>query len=164
MVGDSLLLNKVLPIDLTRSIRTFEILREPLSEQVILELQDKFLTNGFHYIKVPNQVVGRTLVERFVSSLQMYHHDGACVTLSEQQLPPMITHVYRSISNKGYLDPFDIRDMEEFFIEDFYYDFMWIEATKELLATPWFIEFEKILLDFHMEKHIPIVVVLYEHE
>jgi len=163
MVRDSYGLNKVLPIELTQSLYSFEVLQEPFSEQSILELQEKFLTNGFHYIKVPNQRFGRILIERFLATMHT-HHDKACITLDINPLGDQVANIYHVLTNMGYLDPFDLHDMRDFFIEHFYFDFMWIEATKKLLVSSWFCEFEKLLLDFHMEKHIPMIVVLYEHE
>lgn len=130
-----------------------------LAEHEILALQEKFLTNGLHHIKVETIVAGRELLGQFLPSLQTIHHQVACITLSDLPLQNDIVDVYQELTLCQKVDGYDL---EEFFIERFYVDFLWIEATPLLLKKEWFGDFEKKLLDYNIEKQIPIIVMLYE--
>ncbi len=151
------------PTQLITSSHIITTIQDPLSECEILDLQDRFLSNGFQHIKVKNMHTGRRLVHQFLTSLSVYH-DVACVTLSDIQLESNVTNVHYELLVGGYLDPFQLRYLEEFFIEDFYFDFMWIEATRTLLTSFWFKYFEKKVLDFKLEQHLPMIVISSENE
>jgi hypothetical protein len=114
---------------------------ENLTEHDILSLQDAFLINGFHSIHVSNQAVGRTLINNFLDSLPMYTRN-ACLTLNDtQSLPDTIFDVYTTL----YLEGLNEQGIEEFFINEFYFDFVWIECSQELMQALWFAHFNKIL-------------------
>ena len=66
------------------------------------------------------------------------------------------------LSEGGYLDPMSQYDLDEFFIEEFYFDFMWIEATHNLLTSTWFQDFENKIEDFKINQHIPMVMISYQ--
>lgn len=129
-------------------------IKDPLTESDILCLQDRFLTNGFHHIRVKNVASGRKLIKTFLQSLRVYH-EIACVTM-EPSLEQGVFDIFNEL-----LIGQKIIDFEEFFVEEFYFDFMWIEATKELLRCPWFADFENHITDLSIDKHIPMFVLTY---
>jgi hypothetical protein len=141
-------------------IHEIEGVSQPLSEQTILELQEKFLSNGFQYIKVKSIPEGRALIDTFLKTLTMYH-DVACLTKSQIPLQSA-TDIYSLLEGGGYLSPFEQHYLEEFFIEHFYFDFMWIEATLEVLTSSWFESVKKILINSAIDQHIPILICVYE--
>ena len=143
--------------------QTPKVIREPLTEIEILDLQDAFLTNGVHIIKVKNVAAGRNLVAVFLESLHCYH-DTAMLTVSDVPLEKSVVNLYEVLIQNGYLDNLDLPDLEEFFLEKFYFDFVWLEATEELIANRWFAEFETKLTDLKINNHIPIVFLTYESE
>src|SRR5271156_5702018 len=55
------------------------VIKKPYLEQDILCLNDMFLTNGFHTIKVANVEVGRSIMQLFLQAASLYHN-VACVT------------------------------------------------------------------------------------
>jgi hypothetical protein len=150
----------IVPIE---SLSLLDPIKEPFSENEILALQEKFLRNGFQYIKVQDCKAGRSIVQRFLDSLAVYH-DIACISLSDNPLPKYITDIYYELANCGYLDPFGQHYLDDYFIEHFYFDFIWIEATQKLFSSTWFQDFEDKILSFKIDEHIPFIIVSYEKE
>ncbi len=147
------------PSPLSNSLDHVVKITNPLTETDILDLQDTFLRNGFQHIKVKDVATGRRLVNTFLNSLAIYHNI-ACVTTLDVPPQDNVTNVYHELTIGGYLDPLDPRFLDEFFIEDFYFDFMWIEATNDLINnSSWYKYFEKKLLELKLEEHIPMIVL-----
>lgn len=146
---------------LIQHLHEINVIREPYSDTDILDLQEKFLTNGFQYFKAQNTPKGRALILTFLKTLGLYH-EIACLTLNPTHpLPEYVTDVYYDLSSSGYLNAFEPYFLEEYFL-DFYYDFMWIEATQELLLSSWFENVVTNIITMTIDQHIPIVVVVYE--
>jgi hypothetical protein len=133
----------------------------PLSDNDILEIQEKFLSNGFHYLKWQNAKQGRTMMYCFLDSLSRYH-DVACLTIDPFPMRETITDMYTELYDGGYLRPGESYYLEEYFIERFYFDFIWIEATPKLLASNWFQDVKHKIIDLGIDQQIPIVVTIYE--
>ncbi len=137
-------------------------IQDPLSEAEILTLQDRFLSNGFQHIKVKDITTGRLLIQAFLNSLGIYHNT-ACVTTVDVSLQETVTNVYHELMIGGHLDPLEPRFLDEFFIEEFYFDFLWIEMTNALINSSWYKYFEKKLLDYKLDQHIPMIVLSTQH-
>lgn len=135
--------------------------QQPLSEQAILEIQEKFLSNGFQYLKTQSVKEGRILIETFLSTLTLYN-DVACLTTVKEPQLYNATDLYGIFQAGGYLSPFESHCLEEYFVEHFYFDFMWIEATMDMLTSSWFENVKKILIHSAIDQHIPILVCVYE--
>jgi len=146
-------------------------IKGPLSEYDILDLQDKFLNNGFHYVNVSDLQFGRSLVFQFLKSLN-YYHENAVLTIStpivDNSLNTInniyINDIYYELVQGSYLDNLQHRDLDEFFIDQFYYDFLWIEVSHELIDTSWFFEFFNRLVRFKVDQHIPVLVMSYSKD
>lgn len=134
-------------------------IQDSLTETDILDLQEKFLSNGFKHIRVKSMKEGRALVHRFLSSLSIYHN-VAYVAMENVTLQTNYTNVYYELMRSPYLNSFKPSFSDEFFIEEFYFDFMWIEATEELLRSSWYKYLKKKLLDFKLDQNIPMMVLL----
>jgi hypothetical protein len=133
---------------------------QPLTEQAILEIQEKFLSNGFQYIKAQSIKEGRSIISTFINTLNIYS-DIACLSTSKEPLPHG-ADIYGILEGGGYLSSFEQYFLEEFFIEYFYYDFMWIEATLDMLTSAWFEDVKKTLINTAIDQHIPILVCVYD--
>lgn len=144
-------------------ISEIETVKTPLSDHMILEIQEKFLSNGFQYLKVSHVAESRQIIQSFLQSIAI-HHDVACLSLKEEAFPESVTNIYSILKGGGYLSPFESCFLEEYFIEHFYFDFLWIEATRELLLSEWFENVKKILVNAAIDQHIPILVCLYSQE
>jgi len=129
--------------------------RELLSESEILQLHDMLLTNGLHYIKTSDVSGGRELILTLLQSLKHYQV-VACLTTENRALDQDICNVFEELTSFGYLHD---GNLEEYFVERTYFDFMWIEATPNLLASPWFNIFLKHLIDFNVDQHMPIIIL-----
>jgi len=143
-----------------KNLKGSKKISESLSEADILYLEDKFLTNGFHYITVKDVAAGRSLVSSFLHSLN-YYSDNAVLTLSDYSLDSSIADIYYELLQGGYVDSCSYSDFDEFFIDQFYYDFMWIEATKETIDEKWFAEFFGKMINFKLNEHIPVLIISY---
>lgn len=132
-------------------------IKMPCVEKDILYLQEIFLANGFHHLKVKNIETGRLLISLFLHSLN-YYHEVACLTVDNNPLDKSIFNLYRAMLK---LDALNQHDLEDFLVEYFYCDFMWIEATKDLTGSSWFPMFKKVMHAFNIDKHIPIVILSY---
>lgn len=142
-------------------LHEIDLITQPFSDGVIFDLQEKFLSNGFQYLKAKDVERGRSIIYAFLESLALYH-EISCLTLAP--IPPLknaITDLYYELNVGGYLTSFEPYYLDEFFFE-FYYDFMWIEATRPLLMSPWFEDVKKKIIDMGIDQNIPIIVVVYE--
>lgn len=141
---------------LTGNSITFERVNSDLTEHDIISLQDIFLINGLHAIHLTNQAMGRTLINNFLQSLPMYTRIG-CLTLDDQLgLPADILDIYAALYNEGLHE----QAIEEFFINEFYFDFAWIEISETLLQAPWYGHFCKIMEAYSQK--MPIVRVYFK--
>ena len=63
----------------------------------------------------------------------------------------------------GLMDqPIDQETLESFFIQQFYCDFLWIEATPDLLSMPWIYAFKEQILNYRLDSMIPIIILGYQ--
>jgi len=146
--------------DIFDDIQRSKHIREPLSEHEILDLQDKFLNNGFHHITVCNVAFGRSLVNRFLRSLNCYNNN-ALLTITNSVSDSSTTDLYYDLLQSGYIYGPMSKEFDEFFIDQFYYDFMWIEACHELVDQPWFAGFFSKISDYKIDQQIPLLVISY---
>ena len=127
------------------------------SERDIIRLQDAFLTPGFHNIKTYNRTSGRLLINALLKSLN-YFHIIACLSTENKKLSKETNNIYQNLNNnrsEGYI--------QDFILEELFCDFLWIEKTEELTSRPWFEEFKRNLVDFGIDKKIPIITVSYKN-
>jgi len=54
--------------------------------------------------------------------------------------------------------------LENFLLESFYYDFVWIECSQELLRKPWFEFFEQKLIVHNFATSTPILFISYRND
>lgn len=133
-----------------------------LSEGDILELQDLFLTNGIHRVTSYDLFTGRTLVDVFLQAMAPHYHEKACLTVHPHALDPVVLDLYSMMYMFASDDP--IEYLEEFFTQQLYVDFMWIEETPQLRALPWYSAFLETLTVLQLDSHIPIIIFSYETE
>ena len=102
------------------------LVKRPFSEEDILYLQDAFLRNSFHYIAVETITSGRSIIYALLESLN-YHRDITCLTLVSKRLRNSVVDIYDECMKYG----LGARALEEYLVEHFYGDFMWVECTPE---------------------------------
>jgi len=156
------LLNKDLVFqssNISNKIKNSKQIQDPLSEHDIFDLQDKFLTPGFHYVKASDIKFGRTIINKFLSLLYCYN-EIAVLTAADLPLANHITDIHYTLLKEGYLSS-SFFELEDFFIEQFYYDFMWIEVSQELIQTKWFSDFFEKMIHFTLIQNIPVLIFSY---
>jgi hypothetical protein len=134
-----------------------KLVHDPISEQEILDLQDQFLSPGLHYLVVQDIQMGRKIIKTFLQSIN-YYHDVACLTLENDALPTGVSDLHDLLDDYGFLEK---SQLYMFFLDYWYYDFLWIEATDSLLHKPWFGTFSQLLDDFSL-KQLPVFTVSYQ--
>lgn len=129
---------------------------ECFSENDALYLQDIFLTPGIHQINADSVVQVRTVVSKVLNSLQ-YHQNAACLSLHDMSLPAGVTDIVRILITDDHLIGSD--SLMLFFLDHFYFDFLWIEESQSLLDSIWYEQFQQHLIDFNFNKSIPIIKI-----
>ncbi len=124
------------------------------SEDEIIKLQNEILTNGLHEIGVDSVSAGRAFMYTFLHTLNCFKKI-ACITDSVLAL-----HQAENIYKKLKHIPFPNQEAwQAFFVEDFYYDFIWLESTSSL--SPWLEQFKNMLEAHGIEKQIPVMYLNY---
>jgi hypothetical protein len=138
---------------------------QQLSERDILELQDLFLTNGMHRVTSYDLFTGRTLVDVFLEAMAPHYHEKACLTTQTFTLDSAVLDLYTLLQlfvGGAQEDPTE--HLEEFFTEQLYADFMWIEETASLRAQPWYPVLLETMCTLKLDHHLPIIIFSYETE
>lgn len=130
-----------------------------LSDQQIIDLHMRFLTNGFQHIQVPTIKEGRELIQTLLSSLD-YYHAVACLTTSDLELPANAQDLFSDLVEGRYVP----NNLEQFFLEHDDFDFLWLELTPCLLMQPWIDEFKSLLIDHHLHMRMPIMCISYDQK
>jgi len=130
-----------------------------MTEDDILYLQDLFLTNGMHAISVPDVKTGRSIMHSMLQSLN-YYQMAACMT--RMQTPPLeesITDICSQLARAGHELCYE--EVEHFYIEEFFGDFLWIEFSPQLVDTPLLAHSFHALNVLEMFRKIPIIALSY---
>lgn len=135
---------------------SFLKVKNELTEYDIIHLHDKFLSTGFHFLEVDNIASGRTIMTSVLKSLNFYH-DIAYLGTGQISLGEQYFDLHDVLVKYNYVEE---KSLLNFFSDQFYFDFLWIEMSDELLKTHWYSLFEKYLFDFQIHNSIPIVTVL----
>ena len=138
---------------------------QQLSEKDILDLQDLFLTNGVHRVTSYDLFTGRTLIDVFLQAMAPHYHDKACLSLHSGTLDSTVFDLYLLLQlfvQNPQEDPTEY--LEEFFTEQLYVDFIWIEETADLRAQSWYSVLLESIALLKLDHHIPIIIFSYETE
>ncbi|MDR3550530.1 MAG: hypothetical protein P4L31_03895 [Candidatus Babeliales bacterium] len=128
-----------------------------LTEYDILLLQDAFLCKGLHYIQATNNRVGRAFITLFLNALRLSGEIG-CLTMENSPLNANIIDLQEALRGIHPVKSITEDSIEQFFIESCYYDFIWIELSKELEAQPWYKFFRENMVKY---RHAPIVFLSF---
>lgn len=131
------------------------ILSSACTESDILYLQNIFTTPGVHMVTVPNILAGRKIIMEQLEALQ-WHQEIGFLTADQSACCVPAQNILSMLEQ-----PIDQEGVETFFIERFYFDFLWIETTSGLVNMPWIYSFEKQLINYHLDSMIPIIILTY---
>ena len=126
----------------------------PCSERDIMYLQQICMIPGVHTIAVPSLASGRNLLIEIIAALA-WHQDVGYLGVEEFSTTKYpITNI-----TQAFEWPLDQEKLEEFFIDSFYNDLIWIEHTTQLFSMPWIETFEQQLLAYKLDTMIPIIII-----
>lgn len=129
-----------------------------MSEDDILYLQDIFLTNGIHAISVADIHAGRSIMFSMLQSLNFYQ-TVACLTCDKAPLEKSIVDIYSQLSSE---QDVQYEEVEHFFIEEFFSEFLWIELSEKLISKTLLAHSFHALNELEMARRMPIVTLSYE--
>ena len=127
----------------------------PLSDCKIIQLQTIFMTPAIHRIYTHDIVSGRNLINTFLTSLRYYKNIG-CLTILPISLDSNTLNMFPIIKSEQNLG------FDTFFVEFPYFDFVWIELSRTLLAQLTSSEINRICEFFTSYQSIPVVVLQYQ--
>lgn len=123
----------------------------------IIALNNLLLTPGFHTILVNDVATGRTLLDTFLLTLNCYYQVG-CLSTHAAPWPAGIDNIYDQLVSGGYLKD---KDLEQYFMDSFHSDFIWIEEQPSLTNYHWFDLFKQKIIELHLDQEIPIISLVY---
>ena len=150
----------LLPFDQSKSNSTL-IGATSFSDDEIIRVYDMLLTPGTHHWKMPNVMMGRTILWSFLKALG-YHQDIGCITIHPQALPLSVLSLIEYWKVAGYLASDRKYELSSFFAHDCTNDFVWIEYNEALQEASWLAEVEYELNAWHLETYMTIVYVTYD--
>lgn len=130
-----------------------------LSVDDILYLQQIFLTTGLHHIAVPNLSVGRKIMRSLLQSMH-YFNNTACLTQEHKTS-------LEGYDVLGHLKDFcgkeaDSNAIEEYFLEEFEADFLWVELNEALMQNSFVVQILNIMHVLDITHKIPVVAISYQ--
>lgn len=128
-----------------------------LSDRDILALNDTFLTSGFHTLTISHVLFGRKLLKRFLAQLSCYSQIAYMSTTHVDSADDQIFNIYGFLKARNIF--YNEQALDEFLLEEFCFDFLWIEWSHEFLTEPWFASFKQKLIEFGIDREIPIIIV-----
>jgi len=110
---------------------------------------------GIHYVSFGSLKEGRKTVNLFIEFLKCYHTIGFIDCIGIQNRGMNLYELFAS-----YQDDVQLRQaLDQFFIDDFSYDFIWIVYPKYQVARTFINIFLDQLLTFNIDQKIPIVFI-----
>ncbi|MCA9769929.1 hypothetical protein KC460_01005 [Candidatus Dependentiae bacterium] len=134
-----------------------------LQEEDIIKIQHIFMSCGVHHVKIKNITAGREIIAKFLNALNCYCEVG-CLTMEKDQLFDNVWDMYYHLIGGGYIQCNQLVKREQFFVDEFYADFLWVEATDKLMLQSWFVMIQKALVDLHIDQYVPIIFLSYEDQ
>lgn len=128
-------------------------LREPMEEHDILSLQEAFLRPGIYHAYSASLAEADRVIATVLTSLK-YHRDIAYLsTIDHAAGMPHIRDLFRELNGKPEFA------LEQYFIDTFYFDFLWIMESTELTSSILYRRFKAMMHSFNIPSMIPVVLV-----
>lgn len=128
------------------------------SEYEALCLQELLVAPGEHQIKVESILQGRQIMSDLMSAIS-YYQNPACLSLESIAIHPNVFDIVKTLIVDDYL--INPECLSLFFLDRFYFDFLWIVETQSLLDSLWYEQFKSYLVEFSFQKTIPIVRITF---
>jgi hypothetical protein len=139
--------------------KVVSVTNQPQTEEEILSMQDIFLTPGFHCLRVTSLEDARFLVERYLTSLFCFKN-VAVATAFEGNVPHSAVNLFEAYELEGH-NADAAQHLEMSIIEQFYYDFLWIETSEQGGNME---DLYEALRSSNIHAHTPIVTFVLEAE
>ena len=122
-----------------------KIVSLPLAEKDILFLQDVFLKNGIYNLKFADFGNARQVTTSILKSLAWHKNIAYIAEDSFWEGAYNIT------------DFAENNDLQDLFLDNFYFDFLYIEKSITVTNALWFKKFYAYLKSYNFDKALPII-------
>lgn len=135
------------------------ISRDLFSEYDILALNDLLLSKGMHTIKVQNLVIGRKIIEMFLTLLN-YYQQIYWLSMQKRDYSLELQDLYHELQQYGCLQNASKELYEYYFYDAFNGDCLIIEQSAQLGSEQWYNDLTQALKQSLICERIPIVFML----
>jgi hypothetical protein len=133
------------------------IIHEPFIASDIERIQNALCMPGIYHFKFEDLATSHLALS---THLQYSNKIVGHLFVPARTSQSMYIDLYSLLSNSAYLPD----HLDEFFIDYTHIELLWIELSAALLATPWFLTFEKNILDFNIKNTISIILISHARE
>ncbi len=128
------------------------------SENDVFELQNYFLLPGLRSVRVKNLAAGRVFIKMLLPLFHPFSYTAYVGTL-----PFHLEHLTNLLDE---LKEWAVNEeaLEKYLLTTFYYDFLFIEETKQLTEHSWYALFKALLARSSLVSPLPCIVLSYERE
>lgn len=137
------------------------ISRDLFSEYDILALNDLLLSNGMHTIKVQNNLIGRKILDMFLTLLNYYEHIY-WLSAHHRQDKAGLYDLYDALKQYGCCESSSLELYEAYFYGEFHGDCLIIEHDDQLVKEKWYTDVLQALCQSHICDRMPVVQLLSE--
>lgn len=125
-----------------------------LTENDVVALCDIFLTPSIHYVTFTSLATGRKVMHSFIDHLTCYHAIGYIDRIGISHQKGMNLYEFFAHYESGE----HLREaIEQFFLERFNYDFIWIVYPKYQVAQTFIQVFLDCVVEYRIDQKIPII-------
>ncbi|KKP35432.1 MAG: hypothetical protein UR26_C0005G0046 [candidate division TM6 bacterium GW2011_GWF2_32_72] len=134
-----------------------KILTKNITEKDILEYQDIFLSNGQRRIQVKSFEMGRSFIYTFLNALNCYQNI-ACFSSSIKLNRGLNLYDFL-MTHSSEFNWLNDELMEEFLLDYFNFDFIWIEEDIKLLNNVIYQKFMAKMEELNLIGSLPVIIL-----
>lgn len=135
------------------------ISRDLFSEYDILALNDLLLSKGMHKVVVQNHIIGRKIIEMFLTLLN-YYQQVYWLSLQRREHSLELQDLYHALEQYGCLENPSKELYEYYFYDAFHGDCLIIEHSAQLETKEWYNDLSHALCQSYICDRIPIVLMM----
>lgn len=133
--------------------------KELFSEYDILALNDLLLSKGVHTVKVQDFVIGRKILQMFLTILN-YYQEVYWLSLQSEKRSSELQDLYHELERYGCFKNGSKELYEYYFYDAFHGDCLIIEHSAQIEAEVWYKDLTHALWQSYICERIPIVLML----
>ncbi len=137
-----------------------KIIPKKLTDAMLIDLHNLLITPGVHELQTESFAQGRRLLLKLLNSLDCYSAI-ACITNQTRSIQRPIVNLYQKLAQMDLQESTNQR-FTYFLLEEFHFDFFWIELSTDLEQQSWVTAFMQMLHDFNITASTPCIILTQE--